>query len=64
MPWNRLPEATIEAERGERPLNGWPARLTSDEVTVRPLAFSDAAAWRDARRRNVAWLRPWDATVP
>jgi len=38
--------------------------LTSDEVTVRPLALSDASAWRDARRRNVAWLRPWDATVP
>lgn len=38
--------------------------MTSDEVTVRPLALSDASAWRDARRRNVAWLRPWDATVP
>ncbi|HYF74646.1 MAG TPA: GNAT family protein [Nocardioides sp.] len=45
-------------------MNGWPARLSSDEVTVRPLAASDARAWRDARRRNVAWLRPWDATVP
>jgi ribosomal-protein-alanine N-acetyltransferase len=45
-------------------LSGWPARLSSDEVTVRPLAASDARAWRDARRRNVAWLRPWDATVP
>ncbi|MDI6909244.1 GNAT family protein [Nocardioides sp.] len=43
---------------------GWPARLTSGEVTVRPLAARDAQAWRDARRRNVAWLRPWDATVP
>ena len=45
-------------------MKGWPARLTSGEVTVRPLAARDAAAWRDARRRNVAWLRPWDATVP
>lgn len=45
-------------------MTGWPARLVAGEVTVRPLAFSDAAAWRDARRRNVAWLRPWDATVP
>ena len=43
---------------------GWPARLTAGEVTVRPLTYSDAGAWRDARRRNVAWLRPWDATVP
>ncbi len=31
---------------------------------MRPLSYGDAAAWRDARRRNVAWLRPWDATVP
>ena len=33
-------------------------------MTVRPLASSDARAWRDARRRNAAWLVPWDATVP
>jgi [ribosomal protein S5]-alanine N-acetyltransferase len=45
-------------------LNGWPVWLTSGDVTVRPLAYSDARAWREARRRNAAWLRPWDATVP
>lgn len=45
-------------------MRGWPARLTAGEVTVRPLTYSDATAWRDARRRNVAWLAPWDATVP
>ncbi|WP_028637371.1 GNAT family N-acetyltransferase [Nocardioides sp. URHA0032] len=44
--------------------SAWPARLTAGEVTVRPLAYSDARSWRDARRRNAAWLRPWDATVP
>jgi ribosomal-protein-alanine N-acetyltransferase len=33
-------------------------------VALRPLAGSDQAAWRDARRRNAAWLLPWDATVP
>ena len=43
---------------------GWPARLTSGEVTLRPLARSDAGAWREVRRRNAEWLRPWDATVP
>ena len=32
--------------------------------TLRPLARSDKGAWRDARRRNVYWLRPWDATPP
>lgn len=45
-------------------VSGWPAWLTSDEVTVRPIGYRDARAWRDARRRNAAWLRPWDATVP
>ena len=43
---------------------GWPVRLHSGEVTVRPLSSADARAWRDARRRNAAWLVPWDATVP
>jgi [ribosomal protein S5]-alanine N-acetyltransferase len=43
---------------------GWPAWLTSGEVTVRPLSYRDARAWREARRRSAAWLRPWDATVP
>jgi ribosomal-protein-alanine N-acetyltransferase len=42
----------------------WPARLTSGGVTLRPLARSDRVAWREIRRRNAAWLRPWDATVP
>lgn len=45
-------------------MSGWPATLTSGNVTVRPLAYSDARAWRDARRRSAAWLRPWEATVP
>jgi ribosomal-protein-alanine N-acetyltransferase len=45
-------------------LSGWPARLRCGDVVLRPLAYRDAAPWRDARRRNAAWLRPWDATVP
>jgi ribosomal-protein-alanine N-acetyltransferase len=45
-------------------VKAWPARLTAGEVVVRPLAYSDARPWRDARRRNAAWLRPWDATAP
>ncbi len=50
---------------GER--RGWPVRLSSGTdptVTLRPLAVSDAAAWRSARQRNAAWLVRWDATVP
>ena len=42
----------------------WPVRLADGEVTLRPLASSDANDWRAARQRNAAWLVPWDATVP
>ncbi|MCW2773445.1 MAG: GCN5-related N-acetyltransferase [Nocardioides sp.] len=45
-------------------MSGWPVWLSSQDVTVRPLAYSDARAWRESRRRNATWLRPWDATVP
>ncbi len=43
---------------------GWPATLRHGEVTVRPLKYGDANAWRTARRANADWLKPWDATVP
>ena len=43
---------------------GWPARLRDGEVTLRPLSWFDRSAWREVRRRNAEWLRPWDATVP
>jgi ribosomal-protein-alanine N-acetyltransferase len=43
---------------------GWPATLQYREVTLRPLRYRDARAWRAVRRRNAAWLRQWDATVP
>ena len=45
-------------------MRGWPATLQHGSVTVRPLHRRDARAWREVRRRNPAWLRPWDATVP
>jgi ribosomal-protein-alanine N-acetyltransferase len=47
-----------------RSRRAWPARLTHGEITLRPLAGSDQEAWRSARKRNAAWLVPWDATVP
>ena len=31
---------------------------------LRPLRMSDARAWHEVRRRNAAWLTPWEATVP
>ncbi len=43
---------------------GWPARLASGPVTLRPLRRSDQRAWRETRQRNLAWLAPWDATAP
>lgn len=43
---------------------GWPATLSDGAVTLRPLRMRDAPAWMDARRRNMEWLRPWEATPP
>ena len=42
----------------------WPVTLTDGEVTLRPLRQSDARAWREVRRRNLDWLREWEATLP
>jgi ribosomal-protein-alanine N-acetyltransferase len=33
-------------------------------LELRELRRRDAAAWREVRGRNVAWLGPWEATVP
>ena len=38
--------------------------LRAGRVGLRPLALQDADAWREVRRRNAEWLRPWEATVP
>jgi [ribosomal protein S5]-alanine N-acetyltransferase len=43
---------------------GWPAELRDGDVTLRPLRMRDANAWMEARRRNIEWLRPWEATPP
>jgi ribosomal-protein-alanine N-acetyltransferase len=43
---------------------GWPVTLRHGGITLRPLRYRDARAWRAVRRRNAAWLQPWDATVP
>ena len=43
---------------------GWPAELSDGPVRVRPLRLRDAPAWVDARKRNVDWLREWEATPP
>jgi ribosomal-protein-alanine N-acetyltransferase len=43
---------------------GWPAQLADGRVGLRPLRMRDAAAWSEVRRRNAAWLAPWEATPP
>ena len=42
----------------------WPVTLTEGDITLRPLKQSDARQWREVRRRNLDWLRPWEATLP
>ena len=42
----------------------WPVTLTEGDVSLRPLRQSDSRRWREVRRRNVDWLRPWEATLP
>lgn len=43
---------------------GWPVTLTDGGVGLRPIRRRDARDWRELRRRNAAWLRPWEATQP
>jgi ribosomal-protein-alanine N-acetyltransferase len=50
-------------------MRGWPVTLTEPSllaaaVGLRPIRVKDAAAWRDGRVRNAAWLRPWEPTNP
>lgn len=33
-------------------------------MRLRPLALSDASAWRELKERNRSWLTRWEATVP
>lgn len=42
----------------------WPVSLASGDVGLRPLRQTDARRWREVRRRNAEWLRPWEATLP
>src|SRR3954453_17813580 len=43
---------------------GWPAELSDGRGLVRPLRLRAGAAWVEVRRRNVDWLRNWEATPP
>lgn len=39
-------------------------RTPSGVLELRELRRRDVRAWREVRGRNVAWLSPWEATVP
>jgi [ribosomal protein S5]-alanine N-acetyltransferase len=39
-------------------------RLRHGPVSLRPIAMSDRAAWREVRDRNATWLARWEATRP
>ena len=42
----------------------WPSTLECGDLVLRPLRQRDKAEWSALRRRNAAWLRPWDASDP
>lgn len=41
-----------------------PIRLYGRRVTLRPLVAGDFAEWSEVRRRNDAWLTPWEPRRP
>jgi len=43
---------------------GWPTRLASGTVEVRPLRARDLRAWCEVRTRNESWLAPWEGRPP
>jgi len=47
---------------GQRPSS--PLRLYGRRVVLRPLAPGDFPAWSEVRRRNEAWLAPWEPRRP
>ncbi|PFG20496.1 GNAT family N-acetyltransferase [Serinibacter salmoneus] len=42
----------------------WPVSLSEGPLVLRALRRRDGAQWATLRRRNAAWLAPWEATVP
>lgn len=40
------------------------ASVTDGPVTLRPIRYRDASAWRRVRMDNRDWLNQWDATSP
>ena len=46
------------------PTPHWPVTLVEGDIRLRPLRTRDARTWREVRRRNADYLKPWEATMP
>lgn len=42
----------------------WPVTLTCGDLILRPIRYRDQGQWDEVRRRNAAWLTPWEASNP
>jgi [ribosomal protein S5]-alanine N-acetyltransferase len=42
----------------------WPVTLRHGPVVLAPIRIRDRASWDRVRTVNMAWLRPWEATLP
>ncbi len=42
----------------------WPVTLTCGDLILRPIRYRDQGQWDEVRRRNAAWLAPWEASNP
>lgn len=42
----------------------WPVILNHDDIVLAPLRYAHRGQWHEVRRRNAAWLTPWEATDP
>lgn len=68
----RIPPVTMHvAERPVWPAGvhlpdepGWPVALRAGALVLRPLHYTESAAWDRLRRENRGWTGPWDATLP
>lgn len=43
---------------------GWPAELSWERITLRPMRWRDGAEWSAVRLANEEWLAPWESTPP
>lgn len=47
-----------------RGMSRWPVTLTCGDLILRPIRYRDQRQWDEVRRRNAAWLTPWEASNP